>query len=101
MVFIQGKSLTDKWRVTFNARFVSAQNRVSESFNKSTNSAFNVFDFSAHYNIWKGFNLILNVENILDENYVEHLSRAYKNQTLDGLYFEPGRNFIMGLAYKF
>lgn len=94
------KYLADKWSATFNARFVSAQDRVSVSFNESTSSAFNVFNFSAHYNIWKGFNIVLNVENIFDENYVEHLSRAYKNQTVDGVYFEPGRNIIMGLTYK-
>lgn len=93
--------LAKKWSAKLNARFVSAQDRVSVSFKESTSSAFNVFDFSAHYNVWKGFNLVLNIENILDENYVEHLSRAYNNQTVDGVYFEPGRNFIMGLTYKF
>lgn len=93
---------TKKWDAQFNSRFVMEQERVSLSFNEQKSDAFQVFDFSAHYYIWKGLNLSLNVENILDENYVEHLSRAYKNQIpgTNMVYYEPGRNFIIGFTYK-
>lgn len=92
-----------KWSAQFNSRFVMAQDRVSMSFNESSSDAFQVFDFRAHYNIFGGLSFSLNVENILDENYVEHLSRAYKNQIPGSnmIYFEPGRNFMMGLSFKF
>jgi len=96
------KYQADKWNATFNTRFVSAQDRISVTFNESASDAFQVFDFSAYYHVWKGLSLSLNVENIFDENYVEHLSRAYKNQIpgTNMIYFEPGRNFILGLTYK-
>jgi iron complex outermembrane receptor protein len=92
----------NKWNVQFNSRFVMEQDRVSLSFNEQKSSAFQVFDFSAYYTVWKGLSLSLNIENIFDENYVEHLSRAYKNQIpgTNSIYFEPGRNFIVGLSYK-
>ncbi len=95
------KYMADRWNVQFNSRFVMEQDRVSVSFNETASDAFQVFDFSAYYNIWEGLSLSLNVENILDENYVEHLSRAYKNQIPGNtIYLEPGRNFIIGLTYK-
>jgi outer membrane receptor for ferrienterochelin and colicin len=92
----------EKWNAQFNSRFVMEQDRVSLSFNEQGSDAFQVFDFSAYYKVWKGLSLSLNVENILDKNYVEHLSRAYKNQIpgTNMVYFEPGRNFIIGLTYK-
>lgn len=95
------KYMADRWNVQFNSRFVMEQDRVSVSFNETASDAFQVFDFSAYYNIWEGLSLSLNVENILDENYVEHLSRSYKNQIPGNtIYLEPGRNFIIGLTYK-
>lgn len=90
-----------RWNANLNARFVMAQDNVSSSFNESPSDAFQVFNFAASYNIWKGLMFNLSIENILDANYVEHLSRSYKNQTIDGAYYEPGRNFILGLSYQF
>jgi len=92
-----------KWSARFNSRFVMAQDRISTSFNESASEAFQVFDFNANYRIWRGLNVSINIENIFDENYVEHLSRAYKNQIPGSnmVYWEPGRNFIMGLSFKF
>lgn len=92
----------ERWNARFNSRFVMEQDRVSPSFNEQKSEAFQVFDFQVSYNLWKSFNLSLNVENIFDENYVEHLSRSYKNQIpgTNMIYYEPGRNFILGLIYK-
>lgn len=97
------KYMENRWNVQLNSRFVMKQDRVSASFDETASDAFQVFDFSAYYNIWKGLSLSLNVENILDENYVEHLSRAYSNQIpgTNMIYLEPGRNFILGLSFKF
>lgn len=92
-----------RWAATFNSRFVMEQDRVSLSFNETKSDAFQVFDFSARYHIGRGLNVTMNIENIFDENYVEHLSRAYKNQIpgTNMVYFEPGRNFILGLSFRF
>jgi iron complex outermembrane receptor protein len=43
----------------------------------------------------------LAVTNVFDENYVEHLSRAYKAMDTQSLYFEPGRSFNLGVKFKF
>jgi iron complex outermembrane receptor protein len=90
-----------KWQAQFKSRFVGEQTRISTSFNESASTAFVLMDFNARYTIIKGLNLSLNVDNMFDVNYVEHLSRAYKSQADSSLYWEPGRNFILGLTYKF
>ena len=90
-----------KLTATLNARIVSAQNRVSGSFNESTTPGFNVFNLFVSYSPWKYLDINAAVTNIFNENYVEHLSRAYKSMDSQSLYYEPGRSFNIGVRFKF
>jgi len=84
-----------------NARFVAGQTRISEVFNESPSDAFNTLDLKIGYKPFKYLEIDLGVNNILDANYYEHLSRPYKNMDTASLLFEPGRNFLITLRAKF
>jgi len=96
----------EKLNVSLKSRTHSAQNRVSESFMETATPGFSVFDFYLSYSPLKWMEIQLSVVNILDQNYVEHLSRAYKNALpdeipIDGFYYEPGRSVNAGLKISF
>ena len=84
-----------------NARIASAQNRVSTSFNESTTPGFSVFDIFLSYKPWNFVEINGAVTNLFNVNYVEHLSRPYKNMDQQSLYYEPGRSFNIGIKFLF
>jgi len=90
-----------KLTATLNARIASEQTRVSKSFNETTTPGFTVFNLFVSYSPWKFLDINAAVTNIFNENYVEHLSRAYKSMDTKSLYYEPGRSFNIGLRFKF
>ncbi|GAB1403411.1 TonB-dependent receptor [Lentimicrobium sp.] len=92
---------SDKFDTRLHGRFVNEQSRVSASFDETKTAGFAVFDFYAAYTLWQSFDIMLNVRNIFDTNYVEHLSRAYKAMDISSLYYEPGRSINFGLKYRF
>ena len=85
----------------FKGRIVAAQERVSESFNESTSPGFSVFDLVAGYSPIKNIDLTFALKNMFNANYYEHLSRPYKNQSENGMFYEPGRSFRVGLKLRF
>ena len=90
-----------KYWTEFKGRFVAGQDRVSASFDESVSPGFNVFDFLAAYTPVQNLDLTLTLRNIFDQNYFEHLSRPYQNQTESGMLYEPGRSIRIGLLLKF
>ncbi len=92
---------TRKLETRLNARMVSTQNRVSDRFNETATPGFSVYDFYVTYTPWKTLEIRASVTNILDKNYVEHLSRAYKNMDTASMYYEPGRSFNIGIKWRF
>ncbi len=94
---------THKIDTRLHARIASAQNRVAPSFNESTTPGFTVMDFYIVYSPWRFLDVNFAVTNIFNVNYVEHLSRAYKNQgpNSGSLYYEPGRSFNIGVKFNF
>ena len=92
---------TNKINTRLHARIASEQNRVSDSFNELTSPGFTVMDFYFTYSPWEFVDVNIAVTNLLDENYVEHLSRAYKSMDVQSLYYEPGRSFNIGVKFKF
>jgi iron complex outermembrane receptor protein len=92
---------TKKIDTRLHARIATKQDRVSKSFSESETPGFSVFDFYFTYQPWKFLDVNVAVTNILDVNYVEHLSRAYKSMDTQSLYYEPGRSFNIGLRFRF
>jgi len=91
----------EKLTARLNGRLVSSQNRISHSFDESTSPGFSVFDGYLTYTPLKFLSLNASVTNIFNSNYVEHLSRPYKNMSTKSQYFEPGRSFNMGVKINF
>ena len=92
---------TEKLDTRLNARMESAQNRVSQSFNESATPGFAVFDWYFNYHVTRFMEVRASVTNLLNKNYVEHLSRPYKNMDEASLYYEPGISFNVGLKFSF
>lgn len=95
-----------QWSVNLKARTHAAQERIAESFGETTTPGFTVLDLYLTYQPWTFLEVYMDVTNMLDENYVEHLSRPYKNTVPDeippdGLYYEPGRSFNGGIRISF
>ncbi len=92
---------TDKLDTRLNARLASAQNRVSENFDESTTPGYAVFDWYFNYQVARFMEVRASVTNIFNKNYVEHLSRPYKNMDAASLYYEPGVSFNVGVKFSF
>jgi iron complex outermembrane receptor protein len=92
---------TDKLDTRLNIRMTAAQNRVSKSFDESTTPGYTVFDWYFNYKVVKFVELRASVNNIFNKNYVDHLSRPYKNMDTAGLYYEPGISFNLGVKFSF
>lgn len=89
------------FKAQLNARIASAQNRVSTVFDETTTPGFSVFNVYLSYRPMKFMEINAAVTNILNANYVEHLSRPYKNMDKASLYYEPGRSFNVGIRFNF
>jgi iron complex outermembrane receptor protein len=85
------------------ARYAGAQDRVSESFAETTTPSFIVVDLAANYAPLDFMEINASITNLFNQNYVEHLSRAYKNMgpNTGSLYYEPGFSFNLGVRFKF
>jgi iron complex outermembrane receptor protein len=92
---------THKLNTRLNVRMVAAQNRISKSFNESTTPGFTVADWYFDYQVAKWMKVHASVTNIFNKNYVEHLSRPYKNMDISSLYYEPGVSFNIGVKFSF
>ncbi len=92
---------SSSFKAQFNARIATAQNRISSSFNETSTPGFSVFNLFISYSPLKLLEIYAAVTNITNKNYVEHLSRPYKNMNTNELFYEPGRSFNIGILFKF
>lgn len=91
----------ERWWTDLRSRFVAEQNRVSPTFGETTTPGFQTYDLRMGAEVLPGLNLGFSILNILDANYYEHLSWAYRNMPEQGILYEPGRNFALLLKYDF
>ncbi|MEA3444650.1 MAG: TonB-dependent receptor [Bacteroidota bacterium] len=92
---------TNKFETLLSARIVSGQTRIAGSFDESTTPAYELFDITVEYNPIEMIEVFASITNIFDKNYVDHLSRVYKNMDVSSLYYEPGRSFNIGVKVNF
>ncbi len=97
---IQYRSDNNPFTYEMSGRFVAEQNRVSSLFGETATPGFNIFDLHVTYNRDQ-WNIKVGIQNLLNENYYEHLSRKYKNMPDSYLLYEPGRNMVVNILYKF
>ena len=73
-----------------------AQKRIDENLNERTSGAWNKIDFGINYT-WSNLDISLDIENILNNNYYQHLSFLRDPFMANNQVFEPGRVFRITL----
>jgi iron complex outermembrane receptor protein len=88
----------DKLAMYANMRYVSTQDRVSTVFNERRTGDFTVFDLGIKYFPSKKSQVAVDVTNVFNVAYREHLSRYI---TFTKPLNAPGRNFSLVYTYQF
>ena len=96
---IYGSYLKDRLRPELVFRYVDEQSRTSSEFGETTTPSFNLLNVKIGYQITSGLYVTAGVNNLLDENYFEHLNRSVRGVNVP--IFAPGRNFYLNLNYSF
>lgn len=94
-----GNYLNNKLRPEVTYRLVLEQSRVSPEYGETTTPGFNLLDVKVAYKINQMFNVTAGIQNLLDENYYEHLSRFVKGTDIP--IYAPGRNIFISLNLNF
>jgi hypothetical protein len=90
----------DDLRIYATHIFEHAQSRVARSINEFTTPSWNRIDLGAAYR-FKSFQVLFDIENVLNHNYYRHLSFA-RNAFSSGMpVYEPGTLFRLSLQYAY
>jgi len=96
---IYGSYLKDRLRPEVVFRYVAEQSRASAEFGETVTPSFSLLDVKIGYQITSGLSINAGVNNLLDENYFEHLNRSVRGANAP--IFAPGRNFFANLNFTF
>lgn len=90
--------IVDKLSLNSNIRYVAKQDRISTAFSEKPTSDYTVFDLGLKYIPSKRSQIAIDITNVFDLSYREHLSRFIAaNKPMNA----PGRNFILLYTYQF
>jgi iron complex outermembrane recepter protein len=93
---IRGSWLKNKLHPEVTVRHVLQQDRISQEFGETSTPSFTVMDIKLGYHFNKKWGIYAGVQNLLDVNYYEHLSRSVRNEAMTPIY-NPGRNFFISM----
>lgn len=93
---ISGSWLKNKLHPEVSVRHVLQQDRISTEFGETSTPAFTVLDIKVGYHFNKKWGIYAGVQNLLDANYYEHLSRSVRNEAMTPIY-NPGRSFFISM----
>jgi iron complex outermembrane receptor protein len=96
---LYGSFLKNRLRPEVTFRYVADQSRASAEFGETETPSFSLLDVKIGYQITKGLSVNAGVNNLLDENYFEHLNRSVRGKN-DPI-FAPGRNIFANLNLTF
>lgn len=96
---LQGAYLKNRLLPEIIFRHVLTQNRISAEFGETETPAFTLLDARLSFQATGGIRLSAGVNNLLDENYYEHLFRSVAGAT--NPIFAPGRNMYASLHLDF
>jgi iron complex outermembrane receptor protein len=94
-----GNYFNDKLQPELSVRHVLQQSRISTEFGETTTPAFTLLDARVSYQFANWFRMSASVNNLLDQNYYEHLNRSVRGTT-DPIY-APGRSFVFAFNLTF
>ena len=89
--------LDQKLKPEVSVRYVMDQSRVSEQFGETESPSFTLVDIGIGYQLSEMITANFDINNLLDENYYEHLSRSVRGST--NPIFAPGRNFVFFIHF--
>jgi iron complex outermembrane receptor protein len=89
----------EKLTPSLSFRYVAEQSRVSNEFGENPTPSFALIDFNIDYQIRESLTIHTGIQNILDENYFEHLNRSVRGSSAP--IFAPGRNIFANLTLNF
>lgn len=96
---ISGLFANNKLQTIFTLRHVAKQDRIASIFGETPTPSFTLVNLSAGYQISDKIRVDGGINNLLDTNYYEHLSRSVRGNNTP--IFAPGRNTYINLNYTF
>jgi iron complex outermembrane receptor protein len=96
---LTGSILSGKLQPDITVRAVAAQMRVNREFGEVSTPSFATIGAGVSYEPTQKLQLSVRAENLLDEEYYEHLNRT--DRLRSGPLFAPGRSFIFSASYRF
>ena len=97
---LSGSYLEKRLRPWISARKVFRQDRVSAEFGENATPGFTLLDLGLSFNITSWIGISAGINNLLDEQYYEHLSRSVRSQGSPPIY-APGRSFLLSFSLDF
>lgn len=94
-----GNYLDGKLQPELTFRHVLEQSRISTEFGETATPSFSLLDVKLGYQLTNSSRITAGVNNLLDENYYEHLSRSVRGNNLP--LFAPGRNAFASVNFVF
>jgi iron complex outermembrane receptor protein len=94
-----GNYLKHKLKPEVTFRYVVEQGRISQEFGETVTPSFALLDLKVGYNFSDRLQINAGVNNLLDENYYEHLNRSVRGANLP--IYAPGRNVFANISYLF
>ncbi len=96
---LYGSYLKNRLRPELLFRYVAEQSRISREFGETPTPSFALLDVKVGYQISEAFSFSVGVNNLLDENYYEHLNRSVRGTS--NPIFAPGRNVFARANFTF
>ena len=96
---LQGSYLNGKLQPEATFRYVLEQSRISTEFGETVTPAFALLDVKVTYDLSEKMRFSTGVNNLLNENYYEHLNRAQRGT--NNPIFAPGRNIFASVNINF
>jgi len=96
---LYGGYLKDRLKPEVIFRYVAEQSRTSSEFGETITPSFALLDLKIGYQITNSLSLSAGVNNVLDENYYEHLNRSVRGT--NSPIFAPGRNIFANINFTF
>ena len=96
---LYGSYLKDRLRPEVIFRYVADQSRTSSEFGETGTPSFALLDLKIGYQVTNSLSISAGVNNLLDENYYEHLNRSVRGT--NNPIFAPGRNIFASVNFTF
>lgn len=81
-------------------RYVIEQNRISPEFGENASPSFGLIDLGLSFQVHRIFGITAGVQNLLDANYYEHLTRSSRGANAQPIY-APGRSYFLSFNLDF